>query len=219
VARLYPSVYYLWSAEHHARLAAEIEQKHSGASKASVRHRVYVINSITDAVTFIECVVNEVIQDTVDHLTADGPDIHIKPIDQVTRQRLLGYWIAGEKSSMLDKYNSTLKLADKTALDYGAEPMQPTAVLVALRNYLVHHKPEDISISLDPPKLAKRLRGRFPDNTLMDGAANPWFPDHAMGAGCARWSHITARSFVDNWASLMGLTSLPYQNPGWEEMP
>jgi hypothetical protein len=219
VARMYPSVYYLWSAEHHARLAVEIEQEHSGASTGSVRHRAYVISSVTDAVAFMESVVNEVIQDAVDNITADSPDIHIRAIPHAARQRLFGYWIAGERSGILDKYNHALKLADKATLDYGSEPTQSASVLIALRNYFIHHKPENISISLDPPRLATRLQGRFPDNALMAGAANPWFPDHAMGAGCARWSHVTARSFVDNWASLLGLTSLPYQNPGWEEMP
>ena len=216
---MYPSVYFLWSAEHHARLAAEIEQEHSGASRGSVRHRAYVISSVTDAVSFMESVVNEVIQDIVDNMTADSPAIHIQPIHNAARQRLFGYWITGEKSSILGKYNDTLKLADKATLDYGAEPTQSAAVLIALRNYFVHHKPENISISLDPPKLATKLHGRFPDNALMAGATNPWFPDHAMGAGCARWSHATARSFIDSWASLLGLTSLPYQNPGWEEVP
>ncbi len=194
VARVYPSNYYLWSAEHHARLAVEIEQQHSGPNMGSVRHWAYIIN-------------------------ANGPDIHIRTLDQTIRERLTGYWISGEKSSILDKYNHTLELANRTKLDYGAEPGQSAAVLIALRNYFVHHKPENISTSLDPPKLATRLQGRFPDNALMAAAANPWFPDHAIGAGCARWAHMTARSFVDRWASLMELTSLPYQNPGWDEMP
>jgi hypothetical protein len=83
----------------------------------------------------------------------------------------------------------------------------------------MHHNPENISTSLDPPKLEEKLRGRFPDNTLRADAANPWFPAHAISAGCAKWAYQKARTFVDHWASLMGLTQLPYQDPSWDKAP
>jgi|SRR6266571_6512477 len=214
VARVYPSNYYLWSAEHHARLAVEIEQQHSGPNMGSVRHWAYIINAVTDAVAFMESVVNEVIQDTVDSTNANGPDIHIRTLDQTIRERLTGYWISGEKSSILDKYNHTLELANRTKLDYGAEPGQSAAVLIALRNYFVHHKPENISTSLDPPKLATRLQGRFPDNALMAAAANPWFPDHAIGAGCARWAHMTGSVFRRSLGFADGTDLIALPEPG-----
>jgi hypothetical protein len=154
----------------------------------------------------MECVVNEVLQDITDEF-----DDHIGTLSDPVRQRLVGYWIAGERSSILDKYDHVLKLAEWPAMDRGVPPAQSAGILIALRNYFVHHKPEDISTSLEPPKLARRLHGRFTDNKLMIGAGNPWFPDHAIGAGCASWAHETALAFVDHWTSVMGLTGLPYQ--------
>jgi hypothetical protein len=156
----------------------------------------------------MECVINEVLQDVT-----DGIDDHIGALSDTVRQRLVGYWMAGERASILNKYDQVLKLAERPAMNRREDPAQSAAVLIALRNYFVHHKPEDISISFDPPKLEQRLRGRFTDNKLMIGAGNPWFPDHAISAGCANWAHETARIFVDHWTSLMGLTGLPYQLP------
>ena len=43
-----------------------------------------------------------------------------------------------------------------------------------------------------------------PTNALMQGAANPWFPEHALGAGCAAWSVRTVREFVDEFVDTVG---------------
>jgi hypothetical protein len=177
----------------------------------NIRHRAYVIAAVTSSVAFMECVINEVLQDVT-----DGIDDHIGVLSKAVRQRLIGYWMGGERSSVLDKYDRALKLAGRPVMDRGVHPVQSVTVLIALRNHFVHYKPEDIGITLEPPKLAQRLRGRFADNKLMIGAGNPWFPDHAIGAGCANWAHETARGFVDGWTSVMRLTGLPYQLPGPE---
>ncbi|MDX2381291.1 MAG: hypothetical protein QNM02_16205 [Acidimicrobiia bacterium] len=41
------------------------------------------------------------------------------------------------------------------------------------------------------------LKDRFPSNGLMAGSGNPWWPDHALGAGCARWAHASAEALAD----------------------
>jgi hypothetical protein len=215
--RGYTSVDYLWSAIHHANLAADIEHQHAGPSTGNRRHRVYVINAVTDAAAFIEAAVNEVIQDVV-----DGRELHVQPLTTHTRDRLKGYWITGERASPLEKYQHTLQLADLPPLDAGAEPVQSATLLVSLRNYFMHYKPEDVGVTLDPPKLAARLKGKFPDNRLMTGAdGNPWFPSHALGAGCAAWAHRSALAFVDAWATSLGLNALSYQSQvtNWDVEP
>jgi hypothetical protein len=176
-------------------------------SEIEIGHQAYVITAVTNAAAFMECIVNEVLQDV-----ADEYSYHIGVLSEAVRLRLSGYWVAGDRSSTLDKYDHVLKLAGHAAMDRGADPAQSAALLVALRNYLVHYKPENVGTSLEPPKLAKRLRGRFADNELMADARRPWFPNYALSAGCATWAHETARAFVDNWTSLMGLVDLPYQS-------
>jgi len=213
IQRNYFSDVYLWSARNQARIAADIEKEYSSPSKESLRtaelelqHQAYVITAVTNSVAFMECVVNEVLQDVTD----DYKD-HIGSLSKATKLRLTGYWVAGGRASILDKYGQALWLARRKVIDRGVDPVQSAALVVALRNYFVHYKPENVGTRLDPPKLAKKLRGRFADNELMTGDRRPWFPDHAIGAGCAIWAHETAFAFVDHWASLMRLTSLPYQ--------
>jgi hypothetical protein len=157
----------------------------------------------------MECVVNEVLQDVTDDYR-----FHIGSLSKAIKLSLTGYWVAGSRASILEKYDQTLWLARHKVTNRGVDPAQSAALVVALRNYFVHYKPENVDSRLDPPKLAKRLRGRFADNALMVGDRRPWFPDHAIGAGCARWAHETAFAFVDHWASLMRLTNLPYQTGG-----
>jgi hypothetical protein len=49
------------------------------------------------------------------------------------------------------------------------------------------------------------LSGKFPSNALMRGQGNVWFPDHALGAGCARWAIDSVRAFADEWMERLNL--------------
>lgn len=82
----------------------------------------------------------------------------------------------------------------------------------------MHYKPTDVSEAYDPPKLAHLLKDRFPENALMAGSGNAWFPDKALGAGCARWAAVTAKTFVDAWSQTLGLI-LNVHRVDWSEEP
>jgi len=213
--RAYFSSYYLWSAQHHARLAAEIEEAHpeGGGSLFSIRHRAYVLGAITDAVAFVEAAINEVLQDV-----ADDHESYIQPLDKSARERLKGFWAAGAMTSTLTKYEDSLRLCEQPQMPKGSAPWQDMAVLVSLRNELVHYKPADVSDSFEPSNLARRLGGKFANNVLMAEPGNAWFPDKALGAGSASWACLTARAFVDAWSGKLGLT-LNYQRVTWDEDP
>jgi hypothetical protein len=53
-----------------------------------------------------------------------------------------------------------------------------------------------VMISKSPTSKALRSRN-FASNALMKGQRNVWFPDHALGAGCAKWAIDSARAFAD----------------------
>lgn len=213
VMRSYFSSQYLWSAIHHAKLAESIEAGHAGASRFSIKHRAYVLGAITDSVAFAEAAVNEVLADV-----ADGHESYIQPLSSTTRHRFQGFWIAANNSaSILAKYSETLQMAECRPPDRGAAPWQDMSLLVSLRNHVVHYKPEDVSDALEPSKLARGLIGRFSDNALMLGAGNSWFPDKALGAGCAWWAWTTAKEFVDQWSGALGL-KLNYVWAVWDEV-
>lgn len=90
-------------------------------------------------------------------------------------------------------------------LDKGAEPYQSAALLIGLRNALVHYKSESVADDVEH-RFTKTLRGRFPDNRLMKGSGNPWWPDHALGAGCVQWAFESARALADVVADALQIT-------------
>lgn len=98
-----------------------------------------------------------------------------------------------------------LLFAEKDELDKRAEPYQSAALLTSLRNALVHYKSESVAGDVEH-LFTKALRGRFPDNRLMTGSGNPWWPDHALGAGCAEWAFESAKALGDVVADALQIT-------------
>jgi hypothetical protein len=96
---------------------------------------------------------------------------------------------------MFEKFDLALVFTGQERFNHGGAPHQDAALLVRLRNYLVHYKPEGVSVAL-PHKLGEALSGKFPGSGLMQGSGNPWFPDHSLGAGCAMWALRSARAFA-----------------------
>jgi hypothetical protein len=213
VMRAYFSSFYLWSSRHHARLVQEIEQTGTAAHPFPVRHRAYVIESVTDAAFFVEAAINEMLKDVF-----DNQHEFIGPLDDATKQAWRGYWAGAGKAQAVPKYETALELAGVEPMDHQVSHYGGTKTLFGLRNYLVHFKPEGVSQTFEPSTLAKQTKTLFAGNVLLTGQNNPWFPDHALGAGCAMWAHETAVAFVDDWCSRIGLT-LPYQQVQWDEEP
>jgi hypothetical protein len=74
----------------------------------------------------------------------------------------------------------------------------------------MHYQPHWVGEDL-PHKLEARLKSAgFAANALMTGSGNAFFPDHALGAGCAEWTTSTARKFLDVFCLQSGL-NLNYQ--------
>jgi hypothetical protein len=212
--RSYFSSAYLWSAEHHTRRAQDIEDAGSGVSRFAMRHRAYVLDAVTDAAAFVEAAVNEVLQDV-----ADSHGSYVANLGEAAHSSLAKYWAGSSEAKTLDKYDAVLAALGHAKLNRGGEPTQGMQILIRLRNHLIHYKPSDRSSSFPPGQLEQQLTSRgFIDNALMTGSGNAWFPDHAFGAGCARWACDTARAFVDDWCRSLGL-QLHYQIVHWDEAP
>lgn len=185
VMRNYFSTHMLWASQAFASKAAAIEAKHSGESRFDIEHRAYVLSAIMNAAAFLEAMVNELFQDAADDhgITGDG---YVAPLSSRTRELMREWWIASGEGSerLLEKLQLLLVFAGKEKLDKGAQPFQDAALLLALRNALIHFRPESVAADVDH-RFTKSLRGRFADNALMSGSGNAWWPDHALGAGCA----------------------------------
>jgi hypothetical protein len=198
--RTYFSSYHLWAAKHFARLAEQIEASHAGPPRFDISHRAYVTSGVLSAVAFLEAAINELFDDVADR--------HPGYVDTLTIEavRLLaGLWDERETRTVerwpvLEKFRVALLCCGSIPFDKGAQPYQDAKLLIDLRNDLTHARPETRNTG-DVDRLSAALMKRFQPNHLMDNAANPYFPDHCLGAGCAAWAVDTARGFADDFFS------------------
>jgi hypothetical protein len=193
--RGYFSTQHLWSAEHFIRLAAELEAAHTGEARFSIRPRSYVLGAVGEAAAFLEAFVNELFQDAADATKADpvpGTAMRLRGLSDDLVRLTAAYWNStdeGERVRTIDKYDAARLFAGCPRQDRGRLPDQDVPRVIALRNWSVHYRPQ--SYSHDEPDLRAKVedaRARITENALMAGANNPWFPDKALGAGCARWA-------------------------------
>ena len=207
VMRNYFSSHLLAAAAQMARTAAETEDQHdtAGQGQFSLEHRGQHPGAILCGVGFFEAMVNELFQDAFDGHAPQGAGIHT--LAPSTRDLMAEYWrVTGRirKGRALDKYQALLRFAGQPLLDEGGQPYQDASCAVQLRNEVAHYRPEDLSVDI-PAQMEKRLRGKFPDNRMLTGSANPWWPDHCLGAGCARWVVESVVAVSDHVVGAIGV--------------
>ena len=202
VMRGYMSTQHLYAARYAAEEVESLEALHTGEPRFNIRHRGFVLSAVSESVMFLEAAINEIFQDA-----ADGHHVRLSQLGEGPLKLMAALWEATDKGHMktLMKYQSALRFCDHEPFPAGSSPYQDVKRLVDLRNYLVHYRPENLADDLQP-KISSALKGRFDNNKLMAGSGNLWFPDHALGAGCAGWAWRAARAFVEQFASTIGVT-------------
>ena len=198
--RAYFSSYHLWAAQHFSQLAEAVEDQPGPAF--NIAHRTYVTNAVFSAVAFLEASINEVFDDIADSHTS-----YVATLSAETKRLLGGLWVGDEtveRWSVLDKYRVVLLSAGKPVFDKGTQPYQDAKLLLRLRNRLIHARPKTRDTG-DIDKLEQSLSGRFESNRHMAKMANPYFPDQCLGAGCANWAVVSARTFSDDFFSRLGI--------------
>ena len=222
--RPYFSDYHLRAAAFFARQSADMEREHVGKTWGELggavfyEHRACVMGAILSSVAFLEATVNELFVDAVEHQAKDpepAPTDPPRPVDQLTpagSSLMAELWPFDiDRQRVLDKFKVALILNGKPAMDVSASPHQDIAALLALRNDLVHYKPQDIRAGLGPDeeteKLSQRLRDKgFALNPLFPKTSgNPYYPDKYLGHGCAEWAVKKSVEFADDFFSRMGV--------------
>ncbi|MET8140808.1 hypothetical protein ABZU32_10905 [Sphaerisporangium sp. NPDC005288] len=206
--RSYFSTHHLYAARYAAESAQSLETSLAGQSVFDLRHRTLVISAICESAFFLEAAINEIFQDAKDEHHS-----YIGGLDGSLLSAMAAVWDATNNGylEVLKKYDLALRLAGHESFDPGTKILTNARLLVQLRNYLVHYRPEFVGNDLTH-RLGKSLEAsnRFAENELMKGSGNPWFPDRALGAGCADWAWRSARALTDEFARRMQLT-LNYQ--------
>ena len=146
--------------------------------------------------------INEFFQDAL-----EGHEHSLGSLSGRTKEALARYWLEsgqGKSDSILYKYSMARILANMPAQRSDTNPHQAVKLLIELRNWCVHYRPDTVSDD-DPHRLDAKLRGKFPDCALMENSGNPWFPDIALGAGCARWAFDSAKAFGDEFCGAFSI--------------
>jgi len=203
-SRAYFSINHLLGAYHFSKLAGEREEKFDGNITNDIIQRIYVINSILSATAFLEATINEFYQDAY-----DGDHNESGKLNQNVISLLSDFWEMTEKEnksplSILDKYQMALLFARKEPFSKGENPYQDAALVVKVRNYLTHFKPMTLDENNKHP-LESKLITRFDPNKMMEGSENNFFPDKALGVGCAEWSLKSVKNFADEFFQRMGI--------------
>jgi hypothetical protein len=190
---------FLMAAAMQARGAAEIESKPTVtvSDDDKVAHRGYVVGAIMQATAALECEIWEVM--------VYGPGHHLgsNGIDSEARNFLAPVADLIDGESVLERYNVVLHLLGKSCLNRGEQPWQDAALVVRLRNELVHYKSR-WGEELERSKLFRALKDKNHSKPpFIEGSAN-FFPYECLSAACASWAVNTCVAFLDAFCANLG---------------
>lgn len=170
---------FLLGAAMFARRAREIEDTiKSVTTETQAEHRAFVVSTIMQSVSALEAGISEII--------IHGPGQHLgsNGIDKDARDFLLPLAKVLDDCSSLERYEIVLHLLQKPSLCRGAEPLQSAAILVRLRNELIHYK-SLWGKELESKKLIKQLKQlRFEAPPFISKSQN-FFPHKILCSSCA----------------------------------
>lgn len=190
---------YFLGASFQAHQALTIEAKLSNTvlEIEQVAHRSYVIGAVMQAAAALECESWEVFtHGPGHHLGSNGTDFSAKsffsPIAEIV-----------EREPPLERYRVVLHLLGKAALSKGRQPWADAALVMHLRNELVHFKSRWGS-ELTQKAWLKALRDKKHKRApfLADGIT--FFPYAALSAGCAEWAVQACIQFLDGFYERLG---------------
>lgn len=191
--------HHLFAAHHFADLACDLEKAHAGNADRDVkrRHRAYVTGAVLSGAAFLEASINELYIEVQDHAT-----------NGVAGRRVLAlpahFWSSVARPPILHKYQLALVVADAEPFDESRSPFRDADGLIALRDALVHGRPEWRDAHGRRQNLERRLRAKFKHSALA-GDGEPEFPDQLLGAGCAMWAVRIAERFSNDFCHRMAI--------------
>lgn len=165
-------------------------------------------SSVIASATFLEAAVSELFQDALDGhgLRDDGFLAPLEAEDIASMAKVWRETSSGWNLNPIEKWQRLLECCRHDPLDLGAAPIQDAALVIRLRNALVHFKPVNVAAD-EEHELEKRLRRKFPDNRLMEGSGNPWWPSHGLAHGCCEWAERSARALADRVLDDVGINA------------
>jgi len=207
--RFYLSLLHIQSAVLFLERVHQIEKEYDGhhSNNLIVEYLSNVTASIFATIAFLEATINEFFVDA-------GEKYSENRIDTGTKVLLAEKWDAISKDrrvSMMKKFDIALELAKKPKFDHGKQPTLDIALVVQLRNGLIHYYPEwlndeisDVPSSITQKEFINKLRKKFSINPLVNDSS-PFFPKKCLSFGCAQWVINSSLAYSDEFFARIGV--------------
>ncbi len=203
-SRVNLSFQHMQEAIHLMELSNDCEAANSGKTFADGdffnHHRAYVVGAIMTSVASVEARINEFYLDATDNLLGSildaGQQVLLaelwKPVDE-------------KRFRILQKYQIALAAIERSKFDTSRGPYQDVDLLIALRNMLVHFKPEWDNDQKKHRQIEKKLQGRFKLNPFWPKDGPIFFPFKCLSHGCASWAVRSSMNFILQFFALIGV--------------
>ena len=193
---------YLEASAIFVRRARSIEASASSQTDDATRceHRGLVCAVIMQCAAALETETHEV--------CVHGPGAHLgsNGIDHEAQRFLSPIADVIDDQNTISRFELILHLLRKASLDRGAEPFQSAALVVRLRNELVHYKSR-WGAQMESSKLyaaIESLRHKPPPFTH---PSMNFFPHRCLSADCGAWVLSSVVSFLEHFYTALGVTS------------
>ncbi len=175
-----------------AKHAREIEQSTGTTATEDIpsEHRAFVVAAIIHSSAALEAEISEVAE--------YGPGHHLgsNGLDVLAHDMLSPIAAVVDDQPTLERYQLVLHLLRKPKFAPGHQPLQSVALLIRLRNELVHYKSR-FGSKMENIKFLETLRQLNHARPPFVSSHANFFPHHCLSADCAIWSVNTALVFID----------------------
>ena len=114
--------------------------------------------------------------------------------------------VIDDQNPALERYALVLHLLRKAAFDRGGQPWQDAALVMRLRNEVVHYKSK-WGAEMTQAKLWRSLQAlRHLKPPFTEDATN-FFPQRCLSAACAAWAAATSVAFIDAFYDRLSIAS------------
>ncbi len=190
---------HLFSADHFASAAQELERREQGAltGEEICQHGAFVTGAVFSAAAFLETSITDLYLELQKLGEAHG---------NIRRElaMLPRAWPEIAGAPVLHKYQLALSVADADQYHESRSPFVDADSLIHLRDALLDYTPDWDDKRGRPHSLEKRLHSKFEPNPFAAPGA-PWFPDRCLSAGCANWAVRAAQFFSDDFCHRMAI--------------
>jgi hypothetical protein len=185
-----------------ARKATEIERVDGATATedAMAEHRGCVVGALLQCVAALETEIHD--------LMVYGPGAHLGSgaTDHDAREFLYPCAEMIDCEDVISRYEIVSHLLKRPKLSRGTQPTQDTALLIRLRNEIVHYK-SGWGREMERSTLLTALQNlKHAKPPFVDDRSN-FFPQKCLSATCAAWAVRTAVAFVDAFYAGLGVAS------------